>query len=145
MLLDVRTQGIVIGQVDLPEERAWAAGLLAPSPGFEAVRALVAAATRDRELALRILTLPLGASPLVDDLEPALARAVLALVAQPFELSDPRGRIVQAEVVRVADPGPREQVLGVRVRAHFRLDPTGNPAISRSTPAAGPGSSARGA
>jgi hypothetical protein len=142
MQLNVVAHGITIGQVDLPQERAWSAGLLVPSPGFETVSALIHAASRDRALAMRILTLPLGESPRVDDLEPALARAVLALTLQPFELTDSRGRTVEAEVVRVADPGPSEQVKGVRVRAQFRLEPTGVLASKHSSLTRRPGGAA---
>ena len=144
MILNVMANGIAIGQVDLLQERPWSAGLLVTSASYETVGPLVRAATRDRELAMRILTLPLGGAPSVDDLEPPLAHAVIALADQLFELTDLRGRIVQAEVVRVADPGAREQVKGVRVRAQFRLEPTGVPAAIRQTLAGGPGG-ARGA
>jgi hypothetical protein len=137
MLLNVVAKGIVIGQVDLPQERAWSGGLLVPSQSYEAVGPLVRAATRDRELALRILTLALGELPRIDDLDPALGQAVLSLADQLFELTDMRGRIVQAEVVRIADPGDREQVRGVRVRAQFRLEPTGVLAAKRTVPSEG--------
>ncbi len=141
MILNVLTHGITIGQVDLPQGRPWSAGLLMPSSSYEAVGPLVRAATRDRELAMRILTLAHGQPPHTDDLEPALARAVIALADQPFELTDMNGQRVQAEVVRIADPGAGEQVKGVRVRAQFRLGPTGVLAATRTALWGAPGCS----
>jgi hypothetical protein len=104
--------------VDLPTDRPWAGGLLAPLPSFEPLRTLfAAAAAAGAEIALRILRLPSDEAIRLSDLDPTVADAIERVVALRFELWDETGLAIGTDVVRLADPGDRR---GVRVHVTFR-------------------------
>ena len=92
------------------------------------MRPALAAAAGGEAVALRVLTLPPNEVPAVDDLEPALAAAVLELARLHVELRDAAGLPVSAVVVRLADPDNSAGLPGERVRVQFRYSLSTDPA-----------------
>ena len=119
--------GVPLGSVELPEERLWAGGMLEPESAYDGVGHSLREATAlaGRESIAALLQLPAGEVPPIRSLAAAAADALRRVAPLDFELRDPSGRRVAADVVRLIDLADGSPP---RVAAHFRAATAGTPA-----------------
>jgi len=127
----VTLHGVPLGLADLPHDRTWAGGRVAPLPAFDTITPLLVTAAQTPALAAALLELPRGAPLPTAGLPPLVAAAYDALAALPLDLLDEAGLPAGAELVRLAPFGAAPDAV---VRVYFRHAPSGVAALQATAP-----------
>lgn len=131
--------GVPVATAELPADRNWAGGRIAPLAGFGEIGPLLEVAAQAPALAATLLDLPAGDALPADATAavPAhVASAYHELARLSFGLVDEAGLPTGAELVRVA---PIVRAPGAVVRVYFRHAPGSVAARTAMPPSAGAG------